>query len=134
MPDRSSAAVCVRGMALVFMLFAVAVSAQSGRGSMHGYVAFEDVSYNDVETLGIRATVELRDKDRNQVVRYTTRTNEHGLYDFGPISMGIYILRISAAGHTPYQTEVYIPSDFIANLATMLHPAPGSDGKPKGGP
>ena len=134
MADRSSAARRVIGSFFFLVLVGASISAQSGRGSMHGYVAFEDISYLDVKTLGIRATVELRDPARSDVVVYTTRTDEHGLYDFGAISMGIYLLRISATGHMPYQTEVYIPSDFIGNLATMLRRAPGSGDKPKGGP
>jgi hypothetical protein len=34
--------------------------------------------------------------------------------------MGEYVLRISSPGHATYEAEIYIPSDFVCRLATML--------------
>jgi hypothetical protein len=97
------------------------VSAQSGRGALHGYVAFEDVAYNDLAEKKVRAKVELRGSTEfNRGVVYTAETNERGSYDIKSVAMGEYVLRISSPGHVPYEIEVYIPSDFVCSLAVML--------------
>ncbi len=101
-------------------LCGVAALAQSGRGSMHGYVAFQDLSYIEVAEKKVHATVELRgNTEFNQGV-YTTKTDEHGSFDLKSIPMGQYVLKISAAGYRAYQTELYLPSDFNCSLAVML--------------
>ena len=101
------------------LLLVAASSAQSGRSGMHGYVAFEDLSYNDVAERKVHAKIELlrnaADKDPVK-----TQTTEHGSYDFGSVSPGEYVLRISSPGYRVYETEIYLPSDFIGNLAVML--------------
>ena len=93
--------------------------AQSGRSGMRGYVAFEDLSYNDVAERKVHARVELRrtKEDKDAIM---TKTDEHGLYDFQSVSPGEYVLRISSPGYRVYETEIYLPSDFIGNLAVML--------------
>src|SRR5882672_841844 len=105
-------------IALLLICAAMALG-QSGRSGMRGYVAFEDLSYNDVAERKVHATVELRrhagDKDP-----VTVKTDEHGLYDFQSVSPGEYVLRISSPGYRVYETEIYLPSDFIGNLAVML--------------
>lgn len=94
--------------------------AQSGRGSVHGYVAFEDLSYIEVSEKKVHATIELRgNTEFNQGV-YTAKTDEHGSYDLKNIPMGQYVLKISAPGYRTYQTEIYLPSDFNCSLAVML--------------
>ena len=93
--------------------------AQSGRSGMRGYVAFEDLSYNDVAERKVHARIELRRTNDNKDV-ITTETDEHGLYDFHSVSPGEYVLRISSPGYRVYETEIYLPSDFIGNLAVML--------------
>jgi hypothetical protein len=104
---------------LVLLICAVGVLAQSGRSGMRGYVAFEDLSYNDVAERKVHATAELRrhagDKDA-----IATTTNEHGSFDFQSVSPGEYVLRISSPGYRVYETEIYLPSDFIGNLGIML--------------
>ena len=93
---------------------------QSGRGLMHGYVAFEDVSYNELSNGKLHAKVELRSVSEGNQGVYTADTNNTGSYDFPEISMGEYVLKISAPGYKTYQTELYIPSDFNCSLATMM--------------
>ena len=105
---------------LSLLLFGTTALAQSGRGLMHGYVAFEDLSYNEVESGAIHATVELRTAKAGGRGAYTTQTNEHGAYDFPSIAMGEYVLHITAPGYSPYEAELYIPSDFECKLAVML--------------
>lgn len=112
--------------ALMFLLALVMcgvdiVSAQSGRGTMHGYVAFEDVAYNDLAEKKVRAKVELRgNTEFNRGTIYTAETNERGSYDIKSVAMGEYVLRISSPGYAAYEIEVYIPSDFVCSLAVML--------------
>jgi len=103
----------------VTVLLAALATAQSGRGSMRGYVMFEGVSYVEVAEKKIHAKVELLDTKQHKPV-YTTETDEHGSYDFGTTSLGEFVLRISSPGFKTYQTEILIPSDFMGNLATML--------------
>jgi hypothetical protein len=107
---------------VVFLSSAVGLLAQSGRSGMRGYVAFEDLSYNDVAERKVHAKIELlrsaTDKDP-----MATQTTEHGSYDFGSVSPGEYVLRISSPGYKVYETEIYLPSDFIGNLAVMLRKA-----------
>ena len=105
---------------LVLLLICVmAALAQSGRSGMRGYVAFEDLSYNEVAERKVHAKIELRrtaeDKDPIK-----SETDEHGLYDFKSVSPGEYVLRISSPGYRVYETEIYLPSDFICNLAVLL--------------
>jgi len=104
----------------VFGLSGGGPAAQSGRGLMHGYVAFDDLSYNEVAQGAIRARIELRGNSANNHGVYSAETDNHGNYDIPAIGMGEYLLRITAPGHTPYQIELYIPSDFECRLAVML--------------
>ena len=102
------------------MLFARTLAAQSGRGLMHGYVGFDDISYNEQTTGAIRAIVELRGATQHNHEVYTAHTDNRGLYDIPSIGAGEYTLTISAPGHATYRIDVYIPSDFECRLATMM--------------
>jgi hypothetical protein len=116
----------------MFRLFAVLLSSailglpgappavQSGRSLMHGYVAFDDFSYNEVLQGAIHAKVELRGNSENNHGVYSAETDNHGSYDIHAIGMGEYTLKITAPGHATYQIELYIPSDFECRLAIML--------------
>ncbi|MEP6492066.1 MAG: carboxypeptidase-like regulatory domain-containing protein [bacterium] len=108
------------------MLFAGPPAIQSGRGLMHGYVAFEDISYNEVTQGAIHAKVELRGNTKNNSALYTAETNERGAYDIPSIGAGEYTLTISAPGHASYRIDVLIPSDFECRLATMLRKKSGA--------
>ena len=94
--------------------------AQSGRGSMHGYVAFEDLSYLEVGEKKVHAGIELRGSTEFNHEVFTAKTDEHGSYDLKSIPMGQYVLKISSPGYRDYQTEIYLPSDFNCSLAVML--------------
>jgi hypothetical protein len=104
---------------VLLLICATVALTQSGRSGMRGYVAFEDLSYNDVAEHKVHARIELRRTARDKDV-VTTETDEHGLYDFHSVSPGEYLLRISSPGYRVYETEIYLPSDFIGNLAVML--------------
>lgn len=102
---------------------AAPLAAQSGRGLMHGYVAFEDVSYNEVTSRALHAKIELRTATPQGGGAYTARTDNHGGYDIPAIGMGEYTLTITAPGYAPYRIRLYIPSDFECRLAVMLQKA-----------
>jgi hypothetical protein len=115
--------------ALTATLILTATSpAQSGRGLMHGYVAFEDVSYNEMSEGKVHAKVELRADSNSSTAAYTAETDNHGSYDFNPIALGEFVLRITSPGYAPYETRLYIPSDFECRLAVLLKKAPPKPG------
>lgn len=93
---------------------------QSGRGTMHGYVAFDDFSYNEVLEGAIKAKVELRGNTEFNHAVFTVDTDKRGSYDIPAVGMGEYTLTITAPGHVTYHTDLYIPSDFECKLAVML--------------
>ena len=110
----------VAGLLVAVVVVGISAIPQSGRGLMHGYVAFEDISYNELSSGKLHAAVELRSTSEGFKGVYTAKTNNTGSYDIPQISMGEYVLKISAPGYKTYQTELYIPSDFNCNLATMM--------------
>ena len=106
---------------LVAVIFSTtAAPAQSGRGLMHGYIAFDGVSYNDLAKGDVHAKIELRSITEGDQRVYTAQTNETGAFDLKPIPMGDYVLRISSPGFKTYEIEIYMPSDFSWNLAIRL--------------
>jgi hypothetical protein len=108
-------------LAVGFSLFLGAPPvAQSGRGLMHGYVAFDDLSYTEVTEGKIHAKIELRGSSEFNHSVYTVQTDNRGGYDIPAIAMGEYTLSISAPGHVAYRINLYIPSDFECRLAVML--------------
>ena len=107
---------------VLMFICAMMTLAQSGRSGMRGYIAFEDLSYNDVAERKVHARIELRRTAEDKDV-LKTETDEHGLYDFHSVSPGEYVLRISSPGYRVYEAEIYLPSDFIGNLAVMLKKA-----------
>jgi hypothetical protein len=103
--------------------------AQSGHAVMNGYVAFEGVAFVDKQP---RARVELRPAKSEAGGSHVTATDEHGHYKIDPAPLGECILRISSPGFTTYEISVYIPSDFIGNLAIMMKKSGAKEGsKPK---
>ncbi|MEO8294381.1 MAG: carboxypeptidase-like regulatory domain-containing protein [Gemmatimonadota bacterium] len=93
------------------------LQAQSGRATLNGWVMFEGVAYVDQQP---KATVELRHPAPDTTVAYSTKTDEHGFYHFPSISLGEFVLHIWAPHFREYRAEVYIPSDFAGNWATLL--------------
>jgi hypothetical protein len=109
----------------VSILSAGTLGAQSGRGSMHGYVGFDDISYVEQAEGHIHAAVELRGATAHNQEVYTASTDNRGSYDIPAIGAGQYTLTITAPRHMTYRIDVYIPSDFECRLATMLKRRPG---------
>ena len=99
-------------------ILSVSISAQSGSGSLKGFVASSIKNGS-----AITATVELRaiqNWARNQSVE--TVEAKGGYYEF-QVSFGWYLLTISAKGYETYQTKVLIPSSSTLNWGTILEQA-----------
>jgi hypothetical protein len=109
----------------ILLMLGSPLAAQSGRGTMHGYVGYDDISYNEMTQGAIHAHVELRGATKFNHELYTADTDNRGSYDVPAIGAGQYVLTISAPGHVSYRIDVYIPSDFECRLATMLKKNPG---------
>lgn len=97
--------------------------AQSGRGAMHGYIVFNDISYNDLPASGVVATIEMKSVTSGDEGHFTAQSDEHGLFKLDGVRMGEYKLTIKAAGYRTYTTQLYIPSDFVGNLSVVLRRA-----------
>lgn len=117
------APVLIAALALL-ALTASRAPAQSGRATMHGYVAFDGIAYVDVPK-SPRAKIELRGLTAGNHSAIKTETDDHGSYDFNGVSLGEYALQISAPGFKAYKAEIYLPSDFQCSLATLLKRADG---------
>jgi hypothetical protein len=119
--QKSARAATLFLLALALCCGGAQVSAQSGRGMARGYVAFDDVAYNDLAEKKVRARVELRGgTEHNRGVSYAAETSERGSYEIKSVAAGEYVLRISSPGYAAYEIKVYIPSDFVCSLAVML--------------
>jgi heme-degrading monooxygenase HmoA len=105
---------------IVLSLSCVTTIAQSGRGSMHGYVSFEGISYDEVSKMKVHASVELRSMTIGDSRTFKGETTNYGSFDLKEVPMGEYHLRISAPGFIAYETEIYLPSDFNYSVATRL--------------
>ena len=91
--------------------------AQSGGARLHGWVAFGDVAYVDMQP---RAKVVLQHDPPDSGPAYSTETDEHGFFEFPHTSLGKFKLEITAKGFQPYSADVYMPSDFAGNWAVQL--------------
>ena len=108
------------------LLFGGSLTLQSGRGLMHGYVGYDDISYNEMTQGAIHAKVALRGATAHNHELYTAVTDNRGSYDIPNIGAGEYTLTISAPRHVTYRIDVYIPSDFECRLATLLKKKSGA--------
>jgi hypothetical protein len=115
--------VCVVAMALTGVAWA-----QSGRGSMSGYV----LANSDVQMLP-GATAVLtgnRDNARLKSVKRETVTDAQGQYSFVAIPYGDYTFTVSAPGYVTYEIQVYIPSDATTQIHVRLRTAGPSRSRP----
>lgn len=116
------------GLLLTVLLICNCAYAQSGHSVMKGYVAFEGFNYVDKQP---RAKVELRPSKESGRGPAVAQTSEHGQYEFNPAPLGECVLRISSPGFKTYEISVYIPSDFLGNLAIMMKRSGAKEGEIK---
>ena len=118
MIKRNIKAIAFASLTAAILLTAFSASlAQSGGASLHGWVAFEDVAYVDKQP---SAKVVLQHDPPGSGPAYSTKTDEHGFFEFSHISLGRFKLEITAQGFQCYSADVYIPSDFAGNWAVQL--------------
>ena len=118
MTKRNIKAIAFASLTAAILLTTFSASlAQSGRASLHGWVAFEDVAYVDVQP---RAKVVLQHNPPGSGLAYSTETDEHEFFEFPHTSLGRLELEITAKGFQPYSADVYMPSDFAGNWAMQL--------------
>ena len=118
MIKRNIKAIAFASLTAAILLTAFSASlAQSGGASLHGWVAFEDVAYVDKQP---RAKVVLQHDLPGSGPAYSTETDEHGFFEFPHTSLGRFKLEITAKGFQPYSADVYMPSDFAGNEATVI--------------
>jgi hypothetical protein len=118
MIKRNIKAIAFASLTAAILLTAFSTNlAQSGGASLHGWVAFEDVPYVDMQP---RAKVMLQHDPPGSGLAYSTETDEHGFFEFPHTSLGRFKLEITAKGFQPYSADVYMPSDFAGNWAVQL--------------
>lgn len=108
---------------LALMLPPSALTAQSGRGDLRGYVLLAGA---DSDTL--RVTVEIlrlgEPQERHRVI--SDSGDIYHRYEFTRVRMGEYRVTIAAPGYRSYATTLLIGSDFQGTLAVCLR-RPGSE-------
>jgi hypothetical protein len=99
----------------VVFILSLSASAQSGTGTLKGFVASGIRNGSAID-----ATVELQAIENwsgtNQVETIETKG---GYYEI-QVSFGYYLLTISAKGYKTYQTKVLIPSSSTLEWGTIL--------------
>jgi hypothetical protein len=105
-------------IALVLMISTVVVQAQSGRASVSGVVGDEGAATQGKFVVVIGATVELHSVGVGP--KYSTTTDDKGVYKFGRIRYGDYTLSVTAPGYGPYTLRFFVGSDARASIAVLL--------------
>ena len=105
-------------LVLTLLILAQAVTAQSGRSWMNGFV------FADSDTRGLAgATVELigdQSNARLRSVRLTTKTGQDGEYSIKDIPYGEYTFKASAEGYSSYEIKLYVGSDMLTQIHVKL--------------
>ncbi len=105
-------------------ILSLSVSAQSGSGSLKGFVASGIRNGS-----AITATVELRAIENwARTESVDTVQTKGGYYEF-QVSFGYYLLTISAKGYETYQTKVLISSSSTLKWGTILEKSKPKVGK-----
>jgi hypothetical protein len=85
MIKRNSNAIAFASLTAAILLTTFSAGpAQSGGASLHGWVAFEDVAYVDMQP---RAKVLLQHDPPGSGLAYSTETDEHGFFEFPQTSL-----------------------------------------------
>lgn len=116
---------------LLLILLGVPVAAQSGSGGLSGLVlrAHSEHPGYPQNWDGDTGT----DKSSGPTVRLTPiathmeveaqsqlAVGRSGRFEFGPVPMGLYLLRAEAPGHKVWEAEIYVPSDTLGKVYILL--------------
>jgi hypothetical protein len=96
-------------------ILSVSISAQSGTGTLKGFVASGIKNGSAID-----ATVELRAIENWAKTKSVDTIETKGGYYEIQVSFGWYLLTISAKGYETYQTKVLIPSSSTLEWGTLL--------------
>jgi hypothetical protein len=111
-------------IALVVMMAAVAVKAQSGISSVVGGVADAAATNQGKFVVVTGATVELEQNTRNTPRKFTTTTDKRGVFSFQQVPYGDYVLRVSAPNYRSYELKFFVDSDGTADITVLLYKRP----------
>ena len=109
---------------LALMMAAVAVKAQSGISSVGGRVADAAATKQGKFVVVTGANVEIEQDVKNSPRKFTTTTNERGVFDFRQIPYGNYVLRVSAPNYRSYELKFFVESDGDADITVLLPKRP----------
>jgi len=99
------------------LLAVIGVTAQSGQGSVRGYV-YDGLSHSPVR--GTKVSLKSIETFRGTPFSVMAETDESGNYEITQVPMGEYRLQISAKDHQPYETTILILSDAHLVMGTRL--------------
>ena len=102
---------------LALMLMSMAVQAQSGRSAADGIVGDQSAARQGKFVVVVGATVEL---ENLAGPKYSTTTDDKGVYKFGRIRYGDYSLSVTAPGYRPYFLKFSVNSEARAFIAVLL--------------
>jgi len=107
-------------IALALTTGAVAVRAQSGISSVGGLVADAAATKQGKFVVVTGANVEIEQDVKNSPRKFTTTTDERGVFAFREIPYGDYVLRVSAPNYRSYELKVFVDSDGSAAITVLL--------------
>jgi Carboxypeptidase regulatory-like domain len=110
---------CVALVAVTLMISTVAVRAQSGISTAGGVVADERATRQGKFVVVTGAKVELQHVTSRES-KFSASTDDRGVYSFGRIPYGNYVLTVSAPGYRPYGLNFFVDSDGSAFIAVLL--------------
>lgn len=99
---------------------AVAARAQSGEGTLRGYVTDRATAANGLAGARVELRAVLTRAGEKGPRSHVVVTDRTGNYSTGRVRMGEYVLRITAEGFEPYETTILISSDMEAVIGTLL--------------
>ena len=107
-------------IALVLMIAAVAVQAQSGISSVVGGVADAAATKQGKFVVIPDVKVELEQNTKDSPRKFTTTTDKRGVFSFQEIPFGDYVLRVSALNYQTYELKFFAESDGTTDITVLL--------------
>ena len=112
---------CVALVAVLLMITAVGVRAQSGISRVVGTVADAPAAKGEGKFVVVTgANVEIEQDVKISPRKFTTTTDEHGSFGFKEIPYGHYLLKVSAPNYGSYELKFFVDSDGSADITVLL--------------